>query len=106
MAARPHGTENPPRPSFLVHPACHCPPSMASMPYNGMVRAERMVPMVRETNIVHVEPDSELGHLLDQVDGTPLRLEKDGVNYILSREDEGRPIMSDEEYQRILDETL
>ncbi len=62
--------------------------------------------MVREANIIHVEPDSELGRLLDQVDGTPLLLEKDGVHYILSREDEARPAMSDAEYQRILDETI
>jgi hypothetical protein len=62
--------------------------------------------MVRETNIVHLEPDSDLAHLLEGVDGAPLRLEVNGVHYVLRREDEDRPIMSNEEYQRIRDETL
>lgn len=62
--------------------------------------------MVRETNIVHVEPGSELAHLLEETDGAPLRLVMNGVHYVLRREDEDRPIMSNEEYQRILDETL
>ncbi len=62
--------------------------------------------MLREPKTINVEPDSELGHLLDEASGSPLILEKNGVRYLLSREEEHWPEMSEEEYQRVLDATI
>jgi hypothetical protein len=61
--------------------------------------------MVREANIIHVEPDSELGRLLDRANGTPVRLEKDGIRYTLSRGD--ADLLEDydpEHFRKVLDE--
>ncbi len=40
-----------------------------------------------EPETIHIPESSELARLLDQIDTTPLRLEKDGVVYRVSRED-------------------
>lgn len=61
--------------------------------------------MLREPRTINVDPDSELGQLLDEASKTPLILKKNGVRYLLNREDENRPI-SNEEYQRILEEAI
>ncbi|MGH2585782.1 MAG: hypothetical protein ACRDJE_12785 [Dehalococcoidia bacterium] len=42
--------------------------------------------MVGETKTVKVTPGSEVDRLLDEVDGTSLILERDGVRYRLTRE--------------------
>jgi hypothetical protein len=62
--------------------------------------------MLREPRTITVDPDSELGRLLDEASKMPLILEKDGTRYLLSREEESWPTISNEEYQRILDETI
>jgi hypothetical protein len=62
--------------------------------------------MLREPKMITVGPDSELAHLLDQATDRPILLEKDGIRYLLSREENSRPPMSDEDYQRVLDETI
>jgi len=43
--------------------------------------------MATEPKTIHIPESSELARLLDQIDTTPLRLEKDGVVYRVSRED-------------------
>ncbi len=40
-----------------------------------------------ESETIHIPENSDLVRLLDQRDTTPLRLEKDGVVYRVSRED-------------------
>ncbi len=62
--------------------------------------------MLREPKTIAVDPDSELAHLLDQATERPILLEKNGVRFLLSREENSWPEMSDEEYQRVLDETI
>lgn len=44
--------------------------------------------MADTVRTIQVPPDSDLARLLDEAQGTPLRLEKDGVTYRLSREDD------------------
>ena len=44
--------------------------------------------MSNTSKVIHVPEDSELARLLNEVDTTPLRLEKGGVVYRVSREDE------------------
>ena len=43
--------------------------------------------MSNAVRIIHIEPDSELGLLLDEVEETDAVLEKEGVRYRLSRID-------------------
>lgn len=43
--------------------------------------------MLREPKTINVDPDSELGHLLDEATDAPLVLEKSGVRYRVSRQD-------------------
>lgn len=62
--------------------------------------------MFREPKIISVDPDSELCHLLDKASRSPLILEMNGIRYLLSREVNSWPKMSDEEYQRVLNETI
>lgn len=63
--------------------------------------------MLREPKTITVDPDSELGHLLDEATDAPLVLEKSGVRYLVSRDSSrARPDMSKEHYQKVLDETL
>jgi hypothetical protein len=62
--------------------------------------------MLREPKTITVDPDSELGHLLEQATKSPLILEMNGVRYLVSPESERWPEISDEEYQRILDATI
>lgn len=62
--------------------------------------------MLREPRTINIDPDSELGHLLDEASKAPLILEMNGVRYLLNREEDSWPKMSNEEYQRVLDETL
>jgi hypothetical protein len=44
--------------------------------------------VLRASRTIHVSEDSELARALEEVDEIPLRLEKDGVLYRVSREDE------------------
>jgi len=44
--------------------------------------------MADTVRTIHVPPESELARLLDEARDAPLRLEKDGVTYRLSREEE------------------
>lgn len=46
--------------------------------------------MVSAPKIINVAADGELARLLDEAATTSLVLEKDGVRYRLTREDEGR----------------
>jgi hypothetical protein len=62
--------------------------------------------MLREPKTIAVDPDSELAHLLDQAAERPIFLERNGIRFLLSREENSWPEMSDEEYQRVLDETI
>ncbi len=62
--------------------------------------------MLRAPKTINVDLDSEPGHLLDKASRSPLILEMNGVRYLLSREENSWPEMSDEEYQRVLDETI
>ncbi len=63
--------------------------------------------MLRERKPINVDPDSELGHLLDEATEIPLILEKDGIRYRLGRDnEESWPEISDEEYQKVLDATI
>jgi hypothetical protein len=43
--------------------------------------------MLREPHRVHVNPDSELGHLLDELGEMPVLLEKDGKVYRVTIEE-------------------
>lgn len=43
--------------------------------------------MAQKPDTIHVADDSELAQLLEHVDTAPLRLEKNGVVYRVSRED-------------------
>ncbi len=43
--------------------------------------------MAHESDTIHIAHDSDLARLLEHVDATPLRLEKDGVVYRVVRED-------------------
>ena len=63
--------------------------------------------MLRERKPITIDPDSELGRALDEATEAPVVLEKNGVRYLVSRENSGtRPDISEEQYQKILDETL
>ncbi|MHB8647839.1 MAG: hypothetical protein ACYDAR_18820 [Thermomicrobiales bacterium] len=62
--------------------------------------------MLREPETIHVDPESELSDLLDRAADRPVVLEKNGIRFLLSREENSWPQMSEEEYQRILDETI
>lgn len=44
--------------------------------------------MAETVRTIHVSPGSELARLLDEVHDAPFRLEKDGVTYRLSREED------------------
>jgi hypothetical protein len=44
--------------------------------------------MADTVRTIHVPPESELARLLDEARDAPLRLEKDGVTYRLSREED------------------
>ena len=44
--------------------------------------------MAHDAPTIHVSDDSELAHLLERADTTPLRLEKNGVVYRVTREDD------------------
>lgn len=44
--------------------------------------------MAHEPDTIHIADDSELARLLEYVDTTPLRLEKNGVVYRVTREDD------------------
>ena len=44
-------------------------------------------PMANEPRTIHVPNDSELAHALEDVDHTPVLLEKDGVVFRVSRDD-------------------
>jgi hypothetical protein len=42
--------------------------------------------MITQTKIVEVQPDSKLDDLLDQADKAPLRIERNGVQYLVTRD--------------------
>lgn len=44
--------------------------------------------MAHEPDTIHITDDSELARLLEHVDATPLRLEKNGVVYRVTREED------------------
>ncbi len=44
--------------------------------------------MLREMKTIHVEPESELDHLLDEAREAPIILARNGVRYRLSIEDD------------------
>ena len=63
--------------------------------------------MLHEPKTIIVDPESELGHLLDEATDAPLILEKNGVRYRLTPENAGSQSENDNEtYQKVLDETI
>ena len=43
--------------------------------------------MAKELKIIHVRPESEVAHLLEEAESVPVILEKDGEFYRLNREE-------------------
>ncbi|HZS00278.1 MAG TPA: hypothetical protein VFE37_16305 [Chloroflexota bacterium] len=63
--------------------------------------------MAVEPKPIKITPSVRLADLLAQADRAPVVLEKNGVRYRLSREDEEQGTdVSPEEYQAILNETI
>ena len=57
--------------------------------------------MATAEKTIAVEPGTELDRLLDQANGTPLILVKDGVRYRLAREDAEPDIWADYDPERV-----
>ena len=64
--------------------------------------------MKKRLKVIKVSADSNIDEILAEVTSVPALLDRDGVFYRLSREvdENGWPVVTDEAYQRILDETL
>jgi hypothetical protein len=57
--------------------------------------------MTAETKHIHVEPESELGRLLDEAGNMPVILEKDGERYHLVKESTASP---DQRTEKVMSE--